>query len=242
MELWHPASCLSSPVWTYNKTVIRVMHGWCHAVNFQVGSMHFPFIQRIITVDFSRAISMFTRRRFSLRSKLFRRRSEVRCADECQRRRAHSLQVGAAPMLFGESVLRQVNNFEPRLRLALKSSCTTVVGPVGRRSAKCLDIFPLSTDLESNVAERAGCRDSRKIAWRNSETNIAHGPSSQRSPSIVIKRRGSHPWQASITRMPMCMPQPYPASDWYSGTSSASVSPSPVASYNQKIFVKPINL
>ncbi len=28
----------------------------------------------------------------------------------------------------------------------------------------------------------------------------------------------------------MCMPQPYPASDWYSGTSSASVSPSPVAS------------
>lgn len=83
-------SCLSSPVWTYNKTVIRVMHGWCHAVNFQVGSMHFPVIQRIITFDFSRAISMFTRRRFSLRSKLFRRRSEVRCADECQRRRAHS--------------------------------------------------------------------------------------------------------------------------------------------------------
>ncbi len=30
------------------------------------------------------------------------------------------------------------------------------------RSAKCLDIFPLSTDSESNVAERAGCRDSRK--------------------------------------------------------------------------------
>ena len=77
-----------------------------------------------------------------------------------------------------------------------------------------------------------------KIAWRNSETNIAHGPSSQRSPSIVIKRRGSHPWQASITRMPMCMPQPYPASDWYSGTSSASVSPSPVASYSQKNICK----
>ncbi|MBN0341871.1 hypothetical protein JTM70_28005, partial [Pseudomonas aeruginosa] len=34
------------------------------------------------------------------------------------------------------------------------------------------------------------------------------------------------------------MPQPYPASDWYSGTSSASVSPSPVASYNQKNICK----
>ncbi|HGM6562390.1 TPA: hypothetical protein ACKP6H_005074, partial [Pseudomonas aeruginosa] len=93
------------------KTVIRVMHGWFHAVNFQVGSMHFPVIQRIITVDFSRAISMFTRRRFSLRSKLFppplrspvrRRVPTAACA--------LSLQVGAAPMLFGESVLRQVNN------------------------------------------------------------------------------------------------------------------------------------
>ncbi|WP_220683043.1 hypothetical protein, partial [Pseudomonas aeruginosa] len=65
----------------------------------------------IITFDFSRAISMFTRRRFSLRSKLFppplrspvrRRVPTAACA--------LSLQVGAAPMLFGESVLRQVNN------------------------------------------------------------------------------------------------------------------------------------
>lgn len=121
MELWHPGlSCLSSPVWTYNKTVIRVMHGWCHAVNFQVGSMHFPVIQRIITVDFSRAISMFTRRRFSLRSKLFppplrspvRRRvptaacalvASGRCADAVRRIRLATSQ-----------------QLEPRLRLALK--------------------------------------------------------------------------------------------------------------------------
>ncbi|MCT5900389.1 hypothetical protein LZM58_30315, partial [Pseudomonas aeruginosa] len=92
-------------------SVFAAAHGWCHAVNFQVGSMHFPVIQRIITVDFSQAISMFTRRRFSLRSKLFppplrspvrRRVPTAACA--------LSLQVGAAPMLFGESVLRQVNN------------------------------------------------------------------------------------------------------------------------------------